>query len=180
MHIPGWETVTSHFEFLQHDYQTSFGMSGKDKLSYIEDFSFSFKIHREFLGPFISHLIPTLVISVMLFALLLMTRDDKKNEKNMIGFSAMQILSSSGGLFFVLIISHNNLRSTSEIPKVIYLENFYFILYFAIVFIAINALLFITNKEISFIHYRENLLPKLLYWPILLGTSLIVTLNYFS
>ncbi len=177
IHIPGWEIATSHFEFLTYDYQTSFGAERTHQMSRIDDLSFNFRIEREFLGPFISHLVPMLVVSIMLFALLVMIR--RNDKEHLIGFSALEILASTGGLFFVLIIAHSNFRSTSEVPKIIYLENFYFLLYIAIVAITIDALLFITRKDLRFVQYHENLLPKLFYWPVLLGALLAVTVGYF-
>ncbi|RLA68753.1 MAG: hypothetical protein DRG24_09690 [Epsilonproteobacteria bacterium] len=177
IHIPGWKALESHFEFLSREYQTSFGVESIHRMSRMDDLSFNLKIKREFLGPFITYLIPMVVVSIMLFSLLLMVGRNDKDR--LIGFSAMQILASTSGLFFVLIIAHSNFRATSEVPKVIYLENFYFLLYIAIVMVAIDALLFITRRDLNFIQYFENILPKLLYWPILLGALLAVTVGYF-
>ncbi|MEA2047773.1 MAG: hypothetical protein U9O64_04920 [Campylobacterota bacterium] len=177
IHIPGWKAVESHFEFITHNYQTSFGVEDRRQMSHMNDLSFNLKIKREFLGPFISHLIPMAVVSIMLFSLLIMVR--RNDKEHLIGFSATQILASSGGLFFVLIISHSNFRAFSEVPKVIYLENFYFLLYMAIVAVTINALLFIMRRDVAFVQDNDNIYPKLLYWPLLLGTLLLVTLLYF-
>lgn len=177
IHIPGWRAVASHFEFLTHEYQTSFGVEGEHQMSHIEDLSFNLKIEREFLGPFISHLIPMVVVSIMLFFLLIVVRRDDK--EHLVGFSVTQILASSGGLFFVLIIAHSNFRAASEVPKVIYLENFYFLLYMVIVAVTIDAWLFIMRRDLTFIQYNDNIRPKLFYWPVLLGSLLAVTIGYF-
>ena len=177
IHIPGWKILRSNFEFLTYKYQTSFGVEGIQRMSRTDDLGFNIKIKREFLGPFITHLIPMVVVSIMLFSLMIMVRRDDKDH--LIGFSAMQILAATGGLFFVLIIGHSNFRAMSEVPKVIYLENFYFLLYMTIVAVAINALLFITRRDFVFVQYHENLLPKLLYWPVLLSALLAITVGYF-
>jgi len=177
IHIPGWKAVASHFEFLTHEYHTSFGVEGRHRMSRMDDLSFNLKIEREFLGPFISHFIPMAVVSIMLFFLLVMVR--RHDKEHLIGFSATHVLGSSGGLFFVLIIAHSNFRATSEVPKIIYLENLYFLLYMAIVAVTINALLFIMRQDLEFVQYDDNIQPKLFYWPVLLVSLLAVTLGYF-
>jgi hypothetical protein len=177
IHIPGWKAVSSHFELVTHDYHTSFGAEETHGMPRLDDLCFVFTIEREFLGPFIAHLIPMVVVSIMLFALLVLVR--RSDKEHLVGFSAMEVLATVGGLFFVLIIAHSDFRDTSEVPRIIYLENFYFLLYIAIVAVAVDALLFITRRDLGFVQYHENLLPKLLYWPVLLGAVLAVTVYYF-
>jgi hypothetical protein len=86
----------------------------------------------------------------------------------------------STGLFFVVIIAHINLRDDLATQGVIYLESFYFVLYGAILIIALNSLLVTSNVQFQVLRYRDNLIPKLLYWPVIMLISFVVTLFAFT
>ncbi|MFN7556425.1 hypothetical protein, partial [Microcystis sp.] len=62
---------------------------------------------------------------------------------------------------------------------IIYFDYFYFILYIMILLVAINAILFASNIKLDWIHYKNNLIPKLLYWPTNLALLLLVTMLVF-
>ena len=48
-----------------------------------------------------------------------------------------------------------------------------------ILLVAINAILFASNIKIDWIDYKNNLIPKLLYWPTNLALLLLVTMLVF-
>lgn len=77
-------------------------------------------------------------------------------------------LTSVLALMFVTILAHNNLRGTLEANDIVYLENGYFVLYVALLMVAVNSLLFGTGHGGRFVHWRKNLLPEVLYWPLIL------------
>ena len=58
-----------------------------------------------------------------------------------------------------------------------YIEYFYFILYTAILGVAANALTF-TLAGSGVVQVRDNLIPKLLFWPAVLGGCFAVTLAF--
>ena len=62
----------------------------------------------------------------------------------------------------------------------IYLEQFYFAAYVAILLVSVNTILFSAGRGGRFIHYRDNLIPHLLYWPVILISMLALTFFAFD
>ena len=119
-----------------------------------------------------------IVVLLMLFAVLI-TSSKESGKIQLLGFSASSILASSSALFFVVLISHIDLRNTLSANKIFYMEYFYVVTYAAILAIAINSILFSWGINVSFVQYRDNLLPKLFYWPIITLMMFLVTLVKF-
>lgn len=46
----------------------------------------------------------------------------------------------------------------------------------AIHLVAVNAVLVATRRDLTLITYKNNLLPRLFYWPFVLGLLLVLTL----
>ncbi len=88
-------------------------------------------------------------------------------------------LTSVLALMFVTILAHNNLRSTIDATEIVYLDYAYFVLYVALLLVAVNSLLFGTGRGGRFVHWRKNLLPELLYWPGILTLLVAATLVVF-
>ena len=93
-------------------------------------------------------------------------------------FGTAQALSSLaflGALMFVLILGHNSLRSSLGTSEIIYLEWFYFIMYAAILAVAIVTLSFAGRYGDGWVHYRDPLVAERVYWPLVTGVTLVVT-----
>lgn len=61
----------------------------------------------------------------------------------------------------------------------IYLEYFYFAASLAILMVSANAMLVAVDRGGRIIHYRNNVIPSLLFWPLFNGVLLSVTLITF-
>ena len=83
--------------------------------------------------------------------------------------------ASCTALFFVVLIAHVQLRRELSANSVVYLEMFYFVSYVVILLTTVNAILFTWNVSVSFIQHQNNLIPKLLYCPFILGTMFVCT-----
>ncbi|MCC5898727.1 MAG: hypothetical protein JJU32_12540 [Phormidium sp. BM_Day4_Bin.17] len=62
---------------------------------------------------------------------------------------------------------------------IIYIEYFYFVLYIMILVVVFNAIMVAKGSENALLKYNNNILPKLIYWPLLLSLQIIVTLFVF-
>ncbi len=78
----------------------------------------------------------------------------------------------------MLAISQVALRQYLTVPQVVYLEYGYILLYVAILCISVNSILYTSALHLPIIQHRNNLWPKLLYWPILLGAFLWISLVF--
>lgn len=176
--LPGWKVSSSFFNYRFNSYNTDFGIPRYVGQNKFPELYFQIGVKRRFLNPFISNLTPIIVVLLMLFAVLI-TSSKESGKIELLGFNASTILASSSALFFVVLISHIDLRSSLSANEIFYMEYFYVVTYGAILAIAINSILFSWGINISFVQYRDNLLPKLFYWPVITLTMLVVTLIKF-
>lgn len=175
--IEGWEVQDSFFSYRNNSYNTNFGIENYAH-SVSSELYFNVGIRRIFMGIFMSDLITLVVVTLLLFAVLMISTKRKQGIASY-GFSSSSVLRYCAALFFVVIISHVSLREKLTSSEVIYLEYFYFVIYFAILIVSINSILVASNIKCNLIHHRDNLVVKLLYWPVISGLILAFTLVTF-
>jgi hypothetical protein len=71
------------------------------------------------------------------------------------------------------------LRSVVGSSGVSYIEVIPIILYGVIVVVVLNAILLASPYQVTNVHHRNNLVPVLAYWPVVLGLLFGVTLVVF-
>jgi hypothetical protein len=175
--LPGWSLRDSVFTYRRHGYNTNFGIDDYVGQDAFPELYFNVHIKREFLGPFVLHFLPQFVVAMMLFIILLM--GSKEGEKaKWLGFAAKDIVRGSSVLIIVLIFAHSSLRRTIDSASLVYLEYFYMILYVFSLLIAFNSVLF-ANGRFKIIEYKDNLVPKILFWPVLSALVFTITASAF-
>ncbi len=163
-----WNLLNSFFSYADHIYQTNMGIEGA-VLSDFPEMYFGFVIQRDILSPFISNLLPFFAIVVLLFALLLILKD----------MSRESFLASAGGLLFTILLAHFNLRDSLRLKGVVYIENYYFVLYIIVIFLVINTFLYFGDRKIKLIHQHQNRYIQMLYWPVILSILFLITFVSF-
>jgi hypothetical protein len=116
-------------------------------------------------------------VSMLLFAALLtISKDNDLSSRH--GFSTSGFIAASSTLFFVVMLAHIQLREEVAGSSIVYIEYFYIIMYMVLVSATANTYLFATQAApwLKFIHYEDNIFPKLAYWPIILSAMLGITL----
>lgn len=174
--LEGWKPQKNFFSYRANSYNTNFGI--KDfKHRNVPELYFNIAIKRDLKSPFVSDQLPIIVVAILLFVVLLITT--REEENNQFGFKSSGVLTYCASLFFVLIVSHASLRAKIPTNCMIYLEYFYLILYLAILAVSLNSIVFASHVNIPFIDTKDNLYVKVLYWPIITGFLLIITLLNF-
>lgn len=56
---------------------------------------------------------------------------------------------------------------------------FYFVIYIAILLIIVSSYLLFFDYPVFMIRFRDNLITKLLFWPLLMSSMLVVTIITF-
>ena len=176
--LPGWKIRRSFFEYQFKIYETNFGLSDFSTEIRVPELYFNLVTTRNFITVFISNFMPILIVTIMMFSIQLILSNQVQAEDAR-KFSALEIISVGGGLIFIILLDQLNLRSNIVTASLIYIEYIYFVLYFVIVLITLNALLIALESKSWLIQYRDNLIPKLLYWPLLFGLLLVLTLLSF-
>jgi len=167
--VSGWQVTSSFFGYQAVHYPTNFGIKLVNNINHIFSLSFNIHLQRNFLDSFIGYFIPLIVVALMIFAVL-MSRQEKEMKE------IFSVLSYAAAMFFVLVVAHDGLRDHLESVQITYIEYLYLVMYMTILLVSLNAILLAVLPNSSIIHYQNNLIPKLLYWPWLLGTYLIITL----
>jgi hypothetical protein len=175
--LEGWEPQKTYFSYRVNSYNTNFGIENF-KHTNVSELYYNIDIKRDFKSPFVSDMLPIMVVAALLFVVLAITT--KEERKNQFGFNSSGVLAYCASLFFVLIISHASLRNKIPTDSIIYLEYFYLIMYVAILAVSLNSIAFVSHMDIPFIDTKDNLYVRLVYWPVIMGVLLLITLMNFS
>lgn len=176
IYFPQATMKSSYFSFERIDFHTQFGNAAYRGDNEYPIMEFNVNLKRRFLNAFVTNIIPILVVASMIF--LIFYSNSRRKDSNT-GVSMMGVVQSCAGFFFVLLVAHIDLRKRIASPDITYLETFYFTMYVMIGLLAINVVAFTKTKDNSILHYEDNLLVKLAYWPLLLGSWLVITLSRF-
>lgn len=171
-----WVINETFFEYQEQHYDTNFGFGGSPRDADPELY-FNIIVKRQFWNAFIVNLIPLLVVAILLFAILMMITGDGEKAK-IFGFSTSNVIGVCSGLFFVVMLAHIQLRREIPSSGILYLESFYLLMYSVILAVGSNSYLF-SMKMLPFplrwLQYRDNLIAKVIYWPLILGASTVIT-----
>ena len=99
-----------------------------------------------------------------------MTISNRRDQAERFGFNTTAVLGTCSGLFFLVLLSHIQVRSLFPGSGLVYIEYFYLMLYGMILLVALNGYLFsLEGREgRGLLHWQDNLLIKLAFWPVLL------------
>jgi hypothetical protein len=176
--LSGWSLYRSYFSMRDNLYSTRQGWAGGFANEAGPELYFNIEIVRNFINPFLAHLFPLLVVLLMLFAIVI-TMSTDHSKKDLLGFNAAGVVASCSALLFVALISHVQIRDELAANSLVYLEYFYLITYLMILLVTANAVLLSFQVKIRFINHMDNLLPKLLFWPVLCSALFICTVWVF-
>ena len=173
-----WQNEYTTFSYNSVGYNTNFGFGKFTPRPPFPEMYFSVGIKRQFLSVFVARVIPLGIVSILLFAVLVATTKDE-NRMGATGFNTFALLSYTAALFFVVVLDHIQLRNSLASPVPLYMEYFYFILYTMILLVSLNGVSLTATRDLKVVERHDNALPKIFYWPILLGLLLIVTVWRF-
>jgi hypothetical protein len=167
--LPEWETEQSYFAFEATSHSSNFGVLSAANQEYKYELGYNVILKRKYLWPTMANIIPLATITILLFLALISTTQ-KAEEKKGVLFSGFGLLELCAAFLFVAILTHIDLRSNLIINYIMYMDYFYFHVYFTIIICSMAAVSF--NKDI---HRKKMSIVKLLYWPLLLGSLFVFT-----
>jgi len=175
--MPGWDVRRTGFGLARRGYRSRFGLSQRVPQADLPELRFDVVGRKQITGPFVTYLLPVSVVITMAYSILLLSGRDERRVKWM-GFDALKVLTACSGVFLVVIFSQIDLRKTLVTRDIVYLECFHLTAYAAIVLVAVNAIL-VARTDRPWTTWHDNLMPKLLFWPMVFGTVLTFTLHTF-
>lgn len=172
-----WERENTFFDYKPADYDTNFGIKAYAGQENFPELHYNVLIRRKFENAFIVYMIPLFVVTTLLFgAMMTVTREAGLTERH--GANTANVIGTCSVLFFVVLLAHVQLREGFPGARVVYLEYFYFMMYFLFLAVSINTYLFALDsaRALRIIHYKDNLIPKAGFWPVVLASMVMVTL----
>jgi hypothetical protein len=176
-----WRIRDTFFSYQVTKYGTDWGVYDQPTAHGFPDLTFNVVLERRFLSAAVIHLVPLMVVLSLLYGmLLLVTNNTKRAEQH--GSNIAGFLSGASALFFVVMLAHVQLRETLPMAGFIYLEQFYLVAYLVICASAINVFVFRNQllTRFKWLYWRDNLVPKLLYWPAILSVFAGITWFFFK
>lgn len=172
-----WERENTFFDYKPSDLNASLGLDRSPMQAGFPELHYNIVVKRKFGNAFIVHMVPLFIVATLLFgALMTVTRDEDLASRH--DFSTSTVIETASVLFFVVMLAHVQLRESIAGSELIYMEYFYFLMYFLLLGVAINTYLFVSDMMPSarLIHYRDNLIPKAAFWPSVLAAMIAITL----
>ncbi len=172
--VPSSETISTFFTYKTIDFKTSFGhdVRAKDQPA----LTFNLVAKRIWLSPFIANIIPILIVALIIYIVLYVS---STTEGGRSGVTTMNVIQSSAGFLFLLLLAHVNQRDRIQTPEIAYIEMFYFSMYVFITVEAIALAMLFRGVDWKFFTYRDNMILKLMFWPALVSIWLAVTIVRF-
>ncbi len=173
-----WERENTYFDYYLSSYNTNFGIDDYVGQSNFPELRYNVVIKRKFQNAFIIYLLPLLLVAILLYSALLTVSDDnelfEKFGSNVTGF-----IGGCSALFFVVMLAHIQLREQFSGSSIVYIEYFYILMYVMLVVATANTYLFSVRSQVfnGLVLYRDNMIPKVLYWPSVL--SALIAITYF-
>lgn len=167
--IPGWRLLRTAFRLQPHKSRTNFGNVRKIEQIDFPDLHFNIVARRDFFDSFVSNLTPLILVAILLYGVLLICGEIDPGRS----------LSTCSGMLFVIVFSHIGIRSGLTVAGLFYLEYFYFMIYFAILWVSFCAIRKPLNIRYWLFQYKDNLISKVGYWPTMMGILLIFTMYVF-
>lgn len=171
--INNWSLERSEYSYATENEVTGIGRGSPFRTNEVHELRFSIQAQRVSLGPFIAYLLPGLIAAIMTFTYLISGR--RVGDKDEI----VSVLNFTAALFFVVVVIHTALRDLVAAVGITYLEYLYVLLYLALLSAAANIFMVARFPDFVVVRYRDNLIPKVLYWPVFTGIMLVSTLLIF-
>ncbi len=177
--LPGWTPHRSSFSFVDRAWPVDFGLGREALISLVPTLRFE-TVHRlQLINPLVTYLLPEVILFVLMFALLLVTSADPERAERF-GLNAAAAIGTYGTLFFIAVLEHISLRDALAASHMVYFEWFFIVTYVGLLLLTLDALLVAGDAPLRVITYGDNLLARLLFWPLLTGSLLVVTVVMFQ
>ena len=148
--IAGWDINQSHFSMQDFPFTSSLGDYNGLTHNNVKVMYLNIDVTKRYVTKFIAYLTPIAIIAIIaiiIFIILFIATDDPILLKSMrTGISFELGIASS--MLFILSIAHIDLRESINTQEVFYLEFFYLLMYFNLLWLCTHAILTVNNNKL--------------------------------
>lgn len=163
--LAGWNIKGSYFSFKEKSYNANFDPDRNLARASFPELNFNIIIKREYFDSIITRMIPLLVLLFMTYSILCISKRE----------DALNVAIACSGLLFIAVLEHVNLRRNLESSGLIYMEYYYFVTYFLLMFVSVNIVLNIRFSKLLSRPLNISRLSTIAFWPIALLLIFIAT-----
>ncbi|GAB0104209.1 hypothetical protein JMUB6875_31830 [Nocardia sp. JMUB6875] len=176
--VPGfvygdWRPEYTAFSLRHRDLGLTLDQAGLQQA----DLYYNLGVNRSPIGPTPGRLVPVLLLAVLLFLSLFVTTTEPE-RRTVSGFTTFAVIAFVITSTLVIAVNHNAVRAELGSVGFAYIESWYIALYTMTLLVATNATLLVTGGLSRMVRWRENLLPKLIYWPLFTGEMFLASLVF--
>ena len=168
----------TYFNYHYNNYNTDFGIADYQGQNAFPELYFNVGVRRVVLDAVVAYLIPMLILLLMSFGVQFIVTQIP-DKMSMHGISTTGLIAYYASLFFIGILAHLDIRRTLNASGVVYIEYFYFILYVILLLQTVNSIIFAATDHVGFLEYKDNLIPKVVFFPVTLGLMYAATAFLF-
>lgn len=176
--LEDWDLLTSFFSFRTYTQNSDFGASTYAGNRVHPELYYSIVVRRQLISPLIARGITPLVTLITIFVLVtVLSKDDKRREK--FGVTPGSVTIVGTGFLFAVLLSHNAMRDSVKATGILYLGYLYIITYVAILGVVLDAVLVVGRPNLRLFRHHDNLIVRLLFWPLITTAILAATIVTF-
>lgn len=161
-----WQLVQSYFKYTFQHYNTNFGLDTFTNQDINAELNYSINLEREFLGPFVTTLLPVMVMVCLLYACVVSMAYTPYGD----------LRNNITAVVFTILLAHYSIREHLQIDEVVYFEIFYFLLY-----LIASAFMLIAHQYYKAVTSRGNAkyfkhIANIWFWPLLTVMIFVTTI----
>ncbi|HNC94621.1 MAG TPA: cache domain-containing protein [Myxococcota bacterium] len=176
--LAGWEPRRAFFSFVEHDWPVDFGLGEEGIARRLSSLRYSATFELQLINPMVTYLLPETILFMLMFALLAVTTTNSELAERY-GLNASSAISTYATFFFIVVLQHIALRQDLASPRLVYLEWVFIVTYVGLLLLTLNAMLVSADSRNWLIRHDDNLLSRLIFWPLLTGCLFGITVVVF-
>ena len=161
-----WKLKQSYFKYTYQHFNANFGIDTFRNQDASPELNYSINIERSFLGPFITTLLPVMVMVCLLFACIVSMPYTPYGE----------LRNNITAVVFTILLAHYSIREHLQINEVVYFEVFYFLLYVIASLFMLVAHRYYRAKALDLDAKYYKRVAIVWYWPLLTSSIYIITI----
>lgn len=176
--LEDWDMLNAYFSFRTYTQNSDFGTSTYSANAVHPELYYIIDVRRQLISPLIARGITPLVTLITIFILVtVLSKNESRRDK--FGVTPGSVTIVGTGFLFAVLLSHNAMRDSVKATGILYLGYLYIVTYLAILLVILDAVLVVGRPNFRLFRNHDNLMVRLLFWPLVSTAILAATLVTF-